>query len=272
MNDKLKWTGERLVTQISNEDTIYHLHRYSIPQEYIKDKTVVDVASGEGYGSNIMATTAYKVIGIDISKEAVTFANQKYGHRSNLRFIEGSADKIPLEDGIADVVVSFETLEHIDTHQEMMLEIKRILKPGGILIISSPDKANYSDRFNRVNEFHVKELYMEEFKTLLAQHFKHCIFYYQTFLTGSFIFKEDYSGTQIKEYNGNYNQIQSSDNLSFPMFNIAIASDASFTPQENSYFEGTDTMREFYYNTVMGFTPYKLGNAILKPLRRLFKR
>jgi 2-polyprenyl-3-methyl-5-hydroxy-6-metoxy-1,4-benzoquinol methylase len=63
-------------------------------------------------------------------------------------------------------VVSFETLEHHDKHDEMFLEIKRILRPGGLLLMSTPEKLFYTDLPNVQNEFHVKELYLEEFRDL----------------------------------------------------------------------------------------------------------
>jgi len=269
--ETLKWTGERLVTEITNEDTIYHLHRYAIADDYIAGKVVVDIASGEGYGANLAAKKAKQVYGIDISDQAVAFAAKKYKATPNLGFMTGSVDAIPLESHIADVVISFETLEHTDKHHEMMREIKRVLKPGGILIISSPDKAYYSDMFDRTNPFHVKELYFNEFKELLNKYFKISFFYHQTFLTGSFMIKESYAGNSITEYSGDYLNTSSAKGLTFPLFNIAVASDKPFNEPETSFFKGEDTMREMYFKRVMGFTPYRLGNAILRPLRILKK-
>ena len=273
--ETLKWTGERLVTEITNEDTIYHLHRYAIADDYIDGKVVVDIASGEGYGSNLAAKKAKHVYGIDISEEAVAFAAEKYKATPNLNFMIGSVEAIPLESSTVDVVISFETLEHTDKHHEMMREVKRVLKPGGILIISSPDKAYYSDMFNRANPFHVKELYFDQFKQLLSEYFKVSFFYHQTFLTGSFIIKESYTGNSITEYSGNYINTSSTKGLSFPLFNIAVSSDDPFEEPQTSYFNGEETMREMYFKRVMGFTPYRLGNAILRPLRvlkKLFKK
>jgi len=271
----LKWTGERLVTEITNEDTIYHLHRYAISNDYITGKIVIDIASGEGYGANLAAKKAKHVYGIDISQEAVAFAAEKYQATPNLNFIAGSVEAISLDSNIADVVISFETLEHTDKHHEMMREIKRVLKPGGILIISSPDKAYYSDMYNRTNPFHVKELYFKEFKQLLNGYFKISNFYHQTFFTGSFITKENYESNSIIEYSGDYLNISSNKGLNFPLFNIGVSSDEPFKEPQTSYFNGEDTMREMYFNRVMSFTPYRLGNAILKPLRilkKLFKK
>lgn len=275
MKNSLNYTGERLVTELATDDMVYHLHRYAIPMDYISGKTVVDIASGEGYGSNLMAAKAKQVYGIDISEEAVLFASEKYSNTTNLSFKIGAVENIPLADETADVIVSFETLEHTDKHHEMMKEIKRILKPGGIVIISSPDKANYTDRFNRINEYHVKELYLEEFKDLLNQYFTTSYFYYQTFVTGSLIIKDNYTSNAITEYNGDYLNIAAHQGLTYPLFNVSVSSDKPFKEPQTSFFNGEEIMRNMYFNRVMSFTPYRIGNAILKPLRifkTLFKR
>lgn len=167
---KNTWTGERLETFIKSRDAIEHLHRYSLALEYIKGKVVVDIASGEGYGSNLMSKVANHVYGVDIDNAAIENAKNKY-IKNNLEFLNGSADNIPIASNSVDVVVSFETIEHHDKHDEMMLEIKRILKEDGLLIMSSPDKKFYSDTRNYKNEFHVKELYKDEFNNLIAKYF-----------------------------------------------------------------------------------------------------
>ncbi|HQI46890.1 MAG TPA: class I SAM-dependent methyltransferase, partial [Bacteroidales bacterium] len=168
-------TGERLLTEIVNQNAIEHIHRYAFALQYVKNKNVIDIASGEGYGSNILASVANAVIGIDISKEAIEHANNKY-KRENLSYIHGSADNIPIESNSIDVVVSFETIEHHYKHQEMMTEIKRILNPNGLLIISSPDKLHYSLIPKYDNKYHVKELFVEEFKNLIVNNFTYSIF------------------------------------------------------------------------------------------------
>ena len=76
-----------------------------------------------------------------------------------------------MPDARVDFVVSFETIEHHDQHLQMMMEIRRVLRPDGVLIISSPDKHEYSDVPGFKNEFHVKELYLSEFVDLLSSHF-----------------------------------------------------------------------------------------------------
>src|SRR5689334_5420887 len=109
--------GERLSKEAGPYSLTHHLHRYAVAAELCKGKCVVDLASGEGYGSNLISQWAKNVIGVDISEQAVQHASRTY-KRPNLEFRLGSATKIPLPDKSVDIVVSFETIEHHDRHQE----------------------------------------------------------------------------------------------------------------------------------------------------------
>ena len=151
----LPWTGEQYVPQLGGEIELEHLHRYHWAALFSGGKRVLDIACGEGYGSEILARSATQVIGVDVS-QAVVHASSKYS-QTNLEFLVGSCDGIPVSDASVDVVVSFETIEHHDRHQKMMREVKRVLRPDGILIISSPDKYVYSDVSGYKNPFHVRE-------------------------------------------------------------------------------------------------------------------
>src|SRR5258706_12690362 len=134
-------TGERLVPSVCNETTMEHLHRYAIAKSFAENKQVLDIACGEGYGSNLLADAAAKVWGVDINAETIRQATNKY-KKNNLVFSEGSIENIPCENSSIDLVVCFETIEHIVNHDKLMAEIKRVLKPLGILIASTPDKKN----------------------------------------------------------------------------------------------------------------------------------
>src|SRR5437763_14770065 len=116
MSTSSNWTGERLETYINNEIMVEHLHRYAVADELVKNKKVLDLACGEGYGSFLMATKAHSVTGIDNNSIVIKNASEKY-KRTNLEFIEGQAEKLPFEDHSYDLVVSFETLEHLENHQ-----------------------------------------------------------------------------------------------------------------------------------------------------------
>ena len=150
----MRFTGERFIPdhELDSEITIEHLQRYEAVKKLVKGKIVLDASSGEGYGSALLAKEAKEVYGLDISKEAIENAKGKY-KRTNLQYIEGSVTDIPLADKSLDMVISFETIEHIDevAQNAFIKEIKRVLKDDGMLVISTPNKRIYSDEFNYRN-------------------------------------------------------------------------------------------------------------------------
>lgn len=183
---KLPWTGERFVPGVIGDIELEHLHRYYLARELAVGKDVLDIASGEGYGSALLGEVARNVVGVDVSEEVIRYAAERY-QRSNVQFKHGACGHIPLPDASVDLIVSFETLEHHDEHHEMMREFVRVLRPDGLVLISSPDKAEYSDKPQFVNSFHVRELYFEEFQELLLNYFGHAQFYGQRVRYGSCI-------------------------------------------------------------------------------------
>jgi ubiquinone/menaquinone biosynthesis C-methylase UbiE len=207
-----------------------HWHRYALARQFVTGKDVLDIASGEGYGSHYLAEKAKSVIGVDIFMDAVNFAKSKYISK-NLEYRNGSCAAIPLTDHSVDVVVSFETIEHHTLHEEMFSEIKRVLRPGGLLIISSPDKHNYSDAPNFKNEFHVKELYKHEFEGLVKKYFKHYSIVGQRLFSGSLIAPESDFQVSQKQTQTNFNYIETEEGpieenwLKHSIYLIALASD-----------------------------------------------
>lgn len=183
-NSKDLFTGERFVPGIEDiKLEMEHYQRYLSVAKLVKNKVVLDAASGEGYGSHILAQSAKKVIGLDIDEGAISRSREKYKKQSNLSYVQGSIAELPIEDNSLDVVVSFETIEHVSEElQQMYLkEIKRVLKPDGFLIMSTPNKEIYSDKYNYHNEFHIKEFYKQEFVDFLQQEFKNVKLYNQFF-------------------------------------------------------------------------------------------
>ena len=219
----MEFTGERFVPEVHGNIELEHLHRYLFASKAVAGKTVLDIACGEGYGSAMLAQTAHKVIGVDISPEAVSHAQTKY-QADNLEFHIGSCTSIPLDAGSVDVVVSFETIEHHSEHDAMMREIKRVLRPDGAIVISSPDKLEYSDRPGYSNPYHVKELYRDEFKKLLHSYFRQHHIYGQRVIYGSAIFLED-GLSLIESYERAGSALSATPGLPHAAYLVAVASD-----------------------------------------------
>jgi len=169
----MEMTGERFVPELRGQIAYEHLHRYEIARRFAGGRDVLDVASGEGYGASYLAQVAKSVVGVDIDAESVRHAAGRYA-AMNLRFRVGSASQLPLADDSFDLVVSFETIEHLVEQEEMLAEIGRVLRADGKLLISSPNKLVYSDLPNYQNPFHLRELYFDEFRELLLRHFSSC--------------------------------------------------------------------------------------------------
>ncbi len=149
-----------------------HLGRYHFALGFLKESdVVVDAACGSGYGSDILAEKAGKVIALDSSDHAIQYARENYP-KENIVFEKADLGKeVALPDNSVDVVVSFETLEHVLDQDKMLVEFKRILKPSGKLIISTPDRDILSGGLESDNPFHLKELNKKEFLSLIGKHF-----------------------------------------------------------------------------------------------------
>lgn len=185
----LQENGERFLPWMKDPVINYeHLHRYGFARQFVKGKKVLDLACGEGYGSAILAQGAGDVIGVDIDEAAIKHASRRYV-KDNLRFVRSSITQLVIKgEKIFDVIVCFEALEHIKEHDKAMAEVKRLLKDDGLFIVSMPNRYLYSDQSNYENPWHKKELYFDEFKTLLGQSFKDVLIYGQKVFPASNIF------------------------------------------------------------------------------------
>ncbi|WP_376697031.1 class I SAM-dependent methyltransferase [Wenzhouxiangella sp. EGI_FJ10305] len=168
--EPLEFTGERFTPECVREMAYEHWHRYAWATELVDGAEVLDAACGEGYGSRLLAARAKSVVGVDIGEEAVAHARERY-RGDNLRFDQADATRLPFGDDSFDVVVSFETLEHLEAQETLLAEFRRVLRPDGFLIISSPDRKTYSDETGYDNPFHVRELYRDELESLISATF-----------------------------------------------------------------------------------------------------
>lgn len=175
----MEFTGERMIPESNAGSKIYleHINRYNFANQFVKDKDVLDIACGSGYGTNILHEAGAKsILGVDISEEAVTYCKGKY---PLINFSVGSVEKIPAQDDSIDVLVSFETIEHVDenTQEKFMQEINRVLRKDGIFVLSTPNALVYE----KGNEFHIKELNPEELDALLKKYgFEYEIFFQES--------------------------------------------------------------------------------------------
>lgn len=169
-------TGERMIPAYHKGQLVYgeHIVRYEGALPLLKGKTVLDIASGSGYGTNLIGSVAKKVYGVDLDDGAVKYAQVNFG-RPNTTFLQGSGTAIPLDDNTVDVLVSFETLEHIDDYRAFMREIKRVLKDNGLLILSTPNDKEFPEGAH----FHIHEFEEEELNKLVKETFANRKEYFQ---------------------------------------------------------------------------------------------
>ena len=164
----LSYTGERIIpgaiaVPLFNE----HEDRYRFAAAYVKGKSVVDVACGVGIGSQVLLDAgALRVTGIDIDHAALEYARAEY---KACNFIACDAQRLLLDEESVDVIVSFETIEHIPDPLGFLKECRRVLKPGGTFICSTPNHAVC--HWWGMNPFHNREFFPEEFLDIVASFF-----------------------------------------------------------------------------------------------------
>jgi ubiquinone/menaquinone biosynthesis C-methylase UbiE len=129
---------ERFEPELGGQIAYEQLHRYAIAKNYVANLRVLDLACGEGYGTALLAEAAAHVTGVDINAAAVSRAQTRYTTSDRLYFKVGDGEALPLKSGSMDVIVSFRTSEHVPDPHKLLVEIKRVLKKGGLLILSLP--------------------------------------------------------------------------------------------------------------------------------------
>ena len=142
-----------------------HINRYCFALKFVSQKVVLDIACGTGYGTNMLSKSAAIAIGVDISRDALKHALSHYCNNQNSGFVLADALHLPFRENAFELVVSFETIEHISNFERFLIELKYVLNNNGEIIISTPnDKVNYA--FNRrrpINPYHVREFNNKDF-------------------------------------------------------------------------------------------------------------
>ena len=143
-----------------------HLNRYAFARPFCEGTRILDAACGQGYGSYLMKTWGAKeVTGIDIDAAAIAQASALF-REDGLHYLQHTVEQLPFPDASFDVVVSFETIEHIDKPDAFLKEIKRVLRPGGIVVISCPNDNYYYQNDCTKNPSHKAEYTYFQFKEL----------------------------------------------------------------------------------------------------------
>ncbi len=234
----LEDTGERLLPQNDTSLTyLEHIQRYNFASQFVKGKSVLDIACGEGYGSSLLLSSGAKqVFGIDNNQQSIRHATKKY---PRVKFLQDNAETVKkLHRRKFDIIVSFETIEHLNNPEKYLASMKMHLKQGGLLILSTPNAEIYA----RGNPFHIKEYYEEELNSLMKQFFKYATCLYQNTAGGPILHTAQHSVALPKL----------SIDLARPTYFVILASDTSIKKRNDVVADFSDISNEIqsYHATI----------------------
>jgi SAM-dependent methyltransferase len=167
-DDALPLTGERTIPGLAEEN--YWFRRHEVVYERLAERCagsdVLEAGCGEGYGADLIADVARHVIGLDYDESAVAHVKARY---PRVEMLHGNLASLPLPDGAVDVVVNFQVIEHLWDQAQFVAECRRVLRRGGVLLMSTPNRITFSPgRDTPINPFHTRELNAAELTELLT--------------------------------------------------------------------------------------------------------
>jgi len=247
---------------------------YKTPLILNRPFTTVKVkAFASGFRPSDVTTVSFIKSGLDYKIKDQSAASDKY-KAAHLTFLTADASATPLPAYSFDLLVSFETLEHLEEHERLLEEFKRLLKPGGLMIISTPDKEMYSDKTGYRNPFHKKELNRPEFELLLQKYFKHVRILTQETCHSSLIINTGQSRFDI--YNGDQQQLEKN-KPSTGLYLVAFASAEALPEINSSVFNGRSVLQQALdeqERMLRQTVSYRVGHLLLSPFKwfkKLFK-
>jgi SAM-dependent methyltransferase len=146
-----------------------HLKRYLFAEPYCAGKVVLDAACGSGYGSAELGHVATRVVGVDVDESTIEYARSRYGG-ANVEFEVMDVSRLRFDDDSFDVVVSFETVEHVQDREAFLHQVTRVLRPSGTFLVSTPSVEHTTERPE--NPYHHVEYARDDFARLLSAHFE----------------------------------------------------------------------------------------------------
>jgi SAM-dependent methyltransferase len=178
--EDVHWTGldnegERYVPEDyrGTYTEVEHQARYSWAAQLVAGRDVLDAGCGVGWGTVRLARSARHAVGIDIDEPAVSNARERAA--GSAEFVVGDLLALPFPDGSFDLVVCFEAIEHVADPQLALDELRRVLRPNGVLAVSSPNRGVYPEG----NPHHIHELASEELEESLRSRFTNVAMYRQ---------------------------------------------------------------------------------------------
>jgi SAM-dependent methyltransferase len=162
---ELMLTGERTLPGIPEENYWFQRHviAYRYAADLVRGKDVLDAGAGEGYGSAMLAAKARSVVGVDLEPDVVDHAAASY---PAVTFRAADLLALPFPDETFDALVSLQVIEHLTSPREFVTECVRVLRPGGLLLIATPNRLTFSPTGIR-NPFHTVEFAAAELRSVL---------------------------------------------------------------------------------------------------------
>lgn len=225
----MMFDGERFRPENSTADRDYaSWHRYLFASEFVQSRMVLDIGCGEGFGTFHLSTSARKVIGIDIDAAVIHRAASKYV-KENLEFLHGSATSIPVRgDGVFDVITAFAAIEHLTVveQEQFLKEVKRLLKPGGLFLVSTPNKLLQDEKAGESGQ---NWFYIDSFSQLLRRHFTNLVLFGENAYPVSYIWPVSADPVNLVEHKIELgeNGFQPSSAVKQVSHVVAICSDAA---------------------------------------------
>jgi len=175
----MEFTGERVVPGRTDIDLMNeHAARYAFAARLVGGERVLDLGCGVGYGAARLASEAWAVVALDNALAPLRHGSGEF-HPPEVHYVQGDCRGLPFPDASFDSVVAFEVIEHIAEWRDLLQEAKRVLRPAGQLIVSTPNRLYYGESRSEPNPYHVHEFSYEEFQEALNGFFPYTTFFFE---------------------------------------------------------------------------------------------